>query len=223
MSQCQPSGLSDRPTGPQNAEERLLIVRKEGIGGMQASRQVIGSPTRMGIGPGSPECGLRTPINRPLYAAAITEPPAVAVPVGQALALEYAEAWPMQKIVTDMIDFAEELHRSLLLVPSIQQAPAIRGYLLTLAQLEAKLEMLLARSGVERDDPTGSSFDPASHQKMAEQCMSGEIPGTVIRACSSTWTMNGQLLRPAMVIVSVASPDDILKGMDPLDAVVAIE
>jgi molecular chaperone GrpE len=63
---------------------------------------------------------------------------------------------------------------------------------------------LLERNGIRRDDPTGAAFDPNLHQAMAEQESGEHPPGTVIQAWSAAWTLNGRLLRPAMVVVSKA-------------------
>jgi molecular chaperone GrpE len=39
---------------------------------------------------------------------------------------------------------------------------------------------------------------------MAEQATSDHPPGTVVQAWSRAWTLNGRLLRPAMVVVAKA-------------------
>ena len=53
-------------------------------------------------------------------------------------------------------------------------------------------------------DPTGASFDANLHQAMAEQPSPDHPPGTVVQAWTSAWTLNGRLLKPAMVVVSTA-------------------
>ena len=50
----------------------------------------------------------------------------------------------------------------------------------------------------------GQPFDPNLHQAMAEQESELHPPGTVMQAWSSAWTLNGRLLRPAMVVVAKA-------------------
>lgn len=200
-----------------------MTVRQADTTGVLVRGQIIDSPIPVGMETGSSKCGTRTTLDEALEDVAVTEAPAAVAPVRQARPLDYFEPWPMQKIVTDMVEFAEELHRGLLAVAGIGQAPASKGLPLTLMQLEAKLERLLTRSGVERDDPTGSTFDPTRHQKIAEDRMSDEIPGTVVRALSSTWTLNGQLLRPAMVIISAVSPVDIITGANSFASSMAIE
>jgi molecular chaperone GrpE len=61
---------------------------------------------------------------------------------------------------------------------------------------------LLERNGIKREDPTGAVFDPNRHQAMAEQEALDQPAGTVLHALSPAWTLNGRLLRPAMVVVA---------------------
>ena len=61
---------------------------------------------------------------------------------------------------------------------------------------------LLERNGIKREDPTGTAFDPNLHQAMSEQDSAEHPPGTVIQAWTPAWTLNGRLLRPAMVVVA---------------------
>jgi molecular chaperone GrpE len=70
--------------------------------------------------------------------------------------------------------------------------------------IERSFVGLLERNGIARSDPTGAAFDANFHQAMAEQPSTEHPPGTVLTAWSQTWTLNGRLLRPAMVVVSKA-------------------
>ncbi len=106
-----------------------------------------------------------------------------------------SEHWPMQAIASDMVEFAEMLHRLL-------QAPAIGRLPDKVKELEQGLITLLAQNGIERRDPIGSAFDGRCHQKIAERRISACLPGTVVQTLSSAWTLNDQLLRPAMVVVA---------------------
>ncbi|MCZ8147062.1 MAG: nucleotide exchange factor GrpE, partial [Roseomonas sp.] len=57
--------------------------------------------------------------------------------------------------------------------------------------------------GVKKHDAAGQPFDPELHQAMAEQpAPEGVEPGTVIQAWTPAWTLNGRLLKPAMVVVA---------------------
>ena len=70
--------------------------------------------------------------------------------------------------------------------------------------IERSFIALLERNGIVATDPTGASFDPNLHQAMAENESGDHPPGTVIQAWSLAWTLNGRLLRPAMVVVAKA-------------------
>jgi molecular chaperone GrpE len=70
--------------------------------------------------------------------------------------------------------------------------------------VERSFVSLLERNGINGDDPVGKPFDANLHQAMAEQATDEHPPGTVVQAWSRAWTLNGRLLRPAMVVVSKA-------------------
>ena len=72
------------------------------------------------------------------------------------------------------------------------------------AGVERSFIALLERNGIKREDPTGALFDPNLHQAMAEQESEAHPPGTVMHAWTSGWTLNGRLLRPAMVVLAKA-------------------
>jgi molecular chaperone GrpE len=65
---------------------------------------------------------------------------------------------------------------------------------------------VLERNGIARVDAVGQNFDANLHQAMAEQPSTEHPPGTVLQAWTAGWTLNGRLLRPAMVVVAKA-PD----------------
>jgi molecular chaperone GrpE len=68
--------------------------------------------------------------------------------------------------------------------------------------VERNFLAILERNGIKGIDPTGAPFDPHLHQAMGEQPSEEHPPGTVLQAWTSAWTLNGRLLKPAMVVVS---------------------
>ena len=70
--------------------------------------------------------------------------------------------------------------------------------------VERSFVALLERNGIKREDPTGKRFDPNLHQAMAEEESAAHPPGIVMHAWTQGWTLNGRLLRPAMVVVAKA-------------------
>ena len=112
----------------------------------------------------------------------------------------------MQKFATDVVEAAENLRRGLDSLPAPQPGePEIVAKLREgLEGVERSFLAILERNGIKREDPTGRAFDPNLHQAMAEQESETHPPGTVMQAWTPAWTLNGRLLRPAMVVVAKA-------------------
>lgn len=66
---------------------------------------------------------------------------------------------------------------------------------------------VMAKFGVERLDPLNESFNPDYHQAMSTQPRSDVEPNTVIAVVQCGYTLNGRLVRPALVMVSQAPAD----------------
>ena len=114
----------------------------------------------------------------------------------------------VQKFARDVAEAAENLRRGLHSIPPAGTAePEIVAKLREgFEGIERSFTALLERNGITATDPTGASFDPNLHQAMAENETQDHPPGTVIQAWSMAWTLNGRLLRPAMVVVAKAPP-----------------
>ena len=119
---------------------------------------------------------------------------------------EDARLFAVQKFARDVAEAAENLKRGLDAVPPAQAGePEIVTKLRDgFSGVERSFVALLERNGIKREDPTGTVFDPNRHQAMAEQEARDQTAGTVLHALSPTWTLNGRLLRPAMVVVAKA-------------------
>jgi molecular chaperone GrpE len=117
-----------------------------------------------------------------------------------------ARLYAVQKFARDVAEAAENLKRGLDAVPAASEGePAIVTKLREgFAGVERSFLGLLERNGIKREDPTGALFDPNLHQAMAEQETDAHPPGTVLQAWTQGWTLNGRLLRPAMVVVAKA-------------------
>lgn len=121
--------------------------------------------------------------------------------------IEDARAYAVQKFATDVSETAENLRRGLAaLPPRREDEPDLVTRLREgFATVERSFLAMLERHGVKAADPTGARFDPDLHQAMGEQESDQLPPGTVLQAWTSAWTLNGRLLRPAMVVVSKAA------------------
>jgi len=119
--------------------------------------------------------------------------------------------YAMQKFATDVVEAADNLRRGLdSLPPQSDSEPDIVTRLREgFAGIERSFVAMLERNAIKRQDPTGAMFDPNLHQAMAEQPSADHPPGTVIQSWTSAWTLNGRLLRPAMVVVSKAAEETV--------------
>ncbi len=118
-----------------------------------------------------------------------------------------ARQFAVQKFARDVVEAADNLRRGLDQLPGQQPGePDIVGKLRDgFEGVERSFLSLLERNGIARVDPTGKPFDANLHQAMAEQPSAEHPPGTVIQSWTAGWTLNGRLLRPAMVVVAKAA------------------
>lgn len=119
--------------------------------------------------------------------------------------------YAVQKFATDVVEAAENLKRGIdsLPPPSDDQPAIVAKVREGLDGVERSFISTLERNGIKRDDPVGQPFDPNLHQAMAEQESELHPPGTVIQAWSQAWTLNGRLLRPAMVVVAKTATEEL--------------
>jgi molecular chaperone GrpE len=120
--------------------------------------------------------------------------------------VDEARQFAVQKFATDVVEAAENLHRGVESLPprSHHETELISRLRDGFSGIERSFVGLLERNGIKRQDPTGCAFDAGLHQAMDEQQTASHPPGTVLQAWSSAWTLNGRLLRPAMVVVATA-------------------
>ncbi|MGH7085230.1 MAG: nucleotide exchange factor GrpE [Acetobacteraceae bacterium] len=125
--------------------------------------------------------------------------------------VEEARLFAVQAFARDLAEAADNLRRGLDSLPEARPGePEMVGRLREgFVGVERGLLAALERHGVRRSDPTGAAFDPNLHQAMAEQASEEHPSGTVVSAWTPAWTLNGRLLRPAMVVVARAAPAEL--------------
>lgn len=70
---------------------------------------------------------------------------------------------------------------------------------------EATLKLLgttMQQFGIETIDPAGEPFDPEFHEAISMQPSDDVEPGSVAAVVQKGYSLNGRLLRPAMVVVA---------------------
>src|SRR3954451_23348109 len=81
--------------------------------------------------------------------------------------------------------------------PSAHEA-LVKGVAMVRDELHSRLE----RAGVESFDPTGEKFDPQLHEALSTRPAEGTDAGVVLETVERGYRLNGQVLRPARVVVS---------------------
>ncbi|WKE66560.1 nucleotide exchange factor GrpE [Gallaecimonas kandeliae] len=119
-----------------------------------------------------------------------------------ALDVEKAHKFALEKFAGDLLPVADSLERALELGDAANEAlkPMLEGIELTLKSFHSATN----RHGLEVVDPTGQPFNPELHQAMAMQPSAEHPANTVLTVVQKGFSLNGRLLRPAMVIVSTA-------------------
>jgi molecular chaperone GrpE len=111
--------------------------------------------------------------------------------------LENAHKYGMEKFVNEMLPVKDSMEMGIgaqeATVESLQE-----GMKLTMNMFNTTFEKL----GVTEIDPLKERFDPELHQAMTMQASDEVEPNTVIAVMQKGYTLNGRLVRPAMVIVS---------------------
>jgi molecular chaperone GrpE len=99
-------------------------------------------------------------------------------------------------LLRQLLGTVDNLERALL---AQDAGPALReGVVLTHRELLGLLESL----GVETLDPKGRRFDPAEHQAILHEPVTGFEPGTVAEVYRKGFRYRDRLLRPALVKVA---------------------
>jgi molecular chaperone GrpE len=117
-----------------------------------------------------------------------------------AVELEKAHKYALDSFVRELLQVRDslELGHDAALAEGADIAKLREGMELTLKLLGDVME----RFGVAPVDPVEQPFDPEFHQAMTMQPRSDLPPNTVVAVMQKGYTLNGRLVRPALVMVS---------------------
>lgn len=117
--------------------------------------------------------------------------------------VENAHKYALDKFVGELLPVVDNLERTLQVIDqeNVELTSLVEGVELTLKNFQD----VLVRYKVEPIDPKGQMFDPEFHQAMSMLEMPGEAPNTVVDVFQKGYTLNGRLVRPAMVVVAKAA------------------
>ena len=117
--------------------------------------------------------------------------------------LENAHKFALERFAKELLQVIDSLELGI--QASAGDNPEVvklrEGSELTLKQLQA----VFTKFNIEIVDPVGQPFNPELHQAMTQQPSAEVPPNTVTAVFQKGYTLNGRLIRPAMVVVSKAA------------------
>lgn len=118
--------------------------------------------------------------------------------------VDKARKFALEAFAGELLSVVDNLERATLAADATNEVvkPLLEGIELT----QKSFVSTINKFGMEEIDPQGQPFNPELHQAMSMQPSADVAPNTVIAVMQKGYTLNGRLLRPAMVMVSRA-PD----------------
>jgi len=119
--------------------------------------------------------------------------------------VEKARKFALERFCGELLPVVDNLERALETTIGDDDIvkPIAEGVQLTLKSFQDALK----KFQIEAVDPVGEPFDPQLHQAMSLVENKDVEPNTVIAVMQKGYTLNGRLVRPAMVMVSKSAGD----------------
>ncbi|WP_167399204.1 nucleotide exchange factor GrpE [Planococcus maitriensis] len=112
---------------------------------------------------------------------------------------ELAKQFRSQSLLTDLLPVLDNFDRALAVeAKSEESASLLKG----LEMVKKSLIDAVTAEGLEEIKAVGEPFDPHFHQAVIQENDPDSEPGTVLQELQKGYTLNGRVLRPAMVKVN---------------------
>jgi len=121
--------------------------------------------------------------------------------------LENAHKYALERFVNELLPVRDSMEMGL---AAADDENATIDHLREGTALTLKLfSDVMEKFNVVQIEPEGQPFDPELHQAMSMQPRSDVPPNTVVMVVQKGYTLNGRLVRPAMVMVSQAASGQV--------------
>jgi len=114
--------------------------------------------------------------------------------------VEKAHKFALERFGKELLTVRDTLEMGLAAAENATVESILEGKNATLKLLASTMQQF----GIEQVDPLGEPFDPELHEAISVQPSDDAEPGSVVNVVQKGYTLNGRLLRPAMVIVAAA-------------------
>jgi len=112
--------------------------------------------------------------------------------------VEHAHKFALERFGKELLAVRDTLEMGLAAADNASVESLLEGKNATLKLLTS----VMSQFGIEELDPEGEPFDPEFHEAISMQPSDDVEPGSVVKVMQKGYTLNGRLLRPAMVIVA---------------------
>ncbi len=112
--------------------------------------------------------------------------------------VENARKFALERFGKELLAVRDTLEMGLAAAENATVESLLEGKSATLKMLTSTMQQF----GIEQVDPAGEPFDPELHEAISVQPSDDVEPGSVVTVVQKGYTLNGRLLRPAMVIVA---------------------
>ncbi|RTE86905.1 MULTISPECIES: nucleotide exchange factor GrpE [Gammaproteobacteria] len=121
--------------------------------------------------------------------------------------VEKAKNFALEKFAGELLSVIDNLERAMQAIDNEDDAmkSVYEGIEMTYKGFIQTIE----KFGMQPVNPEGEAFDPQLHQAMGMQESEDVAPNTVLAVMQKGYTLNGRLLRPAMVMVSRAPTEGV--------------
>ncbi|MFT5132050.1 MAG: molecular chaperone GrpE [Gammaproteobacteria bacterium] len=113
--------------------------------------------------------------------------------------VENAHKYALEKFANELLPVMDSLELGINAAEVAEEQNTLKeGMDLTLKMFRDVVE----KFGVKEVESQGEKFDPEKHEAVSMQEIEGTEPGAVVTVLQKGYTLNGRLIRPAMVIVA---------------------
>ena len=193
--------MKDDKTDPDHEGEDAVTEGKAAVSGDAATLGEAQEETDGGSAEHSAERDLEAELAAAQDAALRAQADAVNMQRRSEQEIEKARKFALERFCGDLLSVVDNLERAL---ESAGDDQGIASLLEGIELTRKGLMDVLVKYGVESVDPMGEPFDPETAQAMSMVEQPDAEPNSVIGVMQKGYTLNGRLLRPAMVMVAKA-------------------
>lgn len=108
-------------------------------------------------------------------------------------------AYAKAGILVDLLPVVQHFKQALKYIPAEQQQAA---WVVGVKQIQKLMDDFMARHDMKEIETVGKPFDPTRHEAVGKRKQDGAVADTVLEEVSSGYTLGGQVIQVAKVIVA---------------------